>query len=164
MIKMIGNHPGITASEISKTFDKTSSASSQLIRKLKKKDGYASSATKTTTVNTISFSLRRGTPSTAIISSLSRPVTSVPFRAWRIFPRSSWRPISPSSIGSISPFSWMWRKAAAWEKSGICLCKPPLTLPTKPSVFGKASAHRKISGHFSTEVDFAAGKEYNLIR
>ena len=37
MIKMIGNHPGITASEISKTFDKTSSASSQLIRKLKKK-------------------------------------------------------------------------------------------------------------------------------
>ena len=37
MIKMIGNHPGITASEISKTFDRTSSASSQLIRKLKKK-------------------------------------------------------------------------------------------------------------------------------
>lgn len=39
MIKMIGNHPGITASEISKTFDKTSSASSQLIRKLKKRMG-----------------------------------------------------------------------------------------------------------------------------
>ena len=37
MIKMIGNNPGITASEISKKFHKTSSASSQLIRKLKKK-------------------------------------------------------------------------------------------------------------------------------
>ena len=37
MIKMIGNHPGITASEISKSFGKTGSASSQLIRKLKEK-------------------------------------------------------------------------------------------------------------------------------
>lgn len=37
MIKMIGNHPGITASEISKTFGKTGSASSQLIRKMKEK-------------------------------------------------------------------------------------------------------------------------------
>lgn len=37
MIKIIGNHPGITASQISKIVDKTSSASSQLIRKLRKK-------------------------------------------------------------------------------------------------------------------------------
>ena len=37
MIKMIGNHPGITASEISKSFGKTGSASSQLICKLKEK-------------------------------------------------------------------------------------------------------------------------------
>ena len=37
MIKMIGNNPGITASQISKIVDRTSSASSQLIRKLKKK-------------------------------------------------------------------------------------------------------------------------------
>ena len=38
MIKVIGDHPGITASEISKMFHKTSSASSQLIRKLRKKE------------------------------------------------------------------------------------------------------------------------------
>lgn len=38
MIKVIGDNPGITASEISKMFHKTSSASSQLIRKLKKKE------------------------------------------------------------------------------------------------------------------------------
>ncbi len=37
MIKMIGNHPGITASEISRSFGKTGSASSQLIRKLREK-------------------------------------------------------------------------------------------------------------------------------
>lgn len=37
MIKAIGNHPGITAAELAKIFDKTSSACSQLIRKLKQK-------------------------------------------------------------------------------------------------------------------------------
>ena len=37
MIKMIGDNPGITASEISKRFGKTGSASSQLIRKMKEK-------------------------------------------------------------------------------------------------------------------------------
>ncbi len=36
-IKVIGDHPGITASEISRMFRRTGSASSQLIRKLKAK-------------------------------------------------------------------------------------------------------------------------------
>lgn len=38
LIKAIGNHPGTTAAEISKLFHKTDSATSQLIRKLKKKE------------------------------------------------------------------------------------------------------------------------------
>lgn len=37
IIKAIGNHPGITGSELSKLFHKTTSATSQLIRKLKQK-------------------------------------------------------------------------------------------------------------------------------
>lgn len=37
IIKVVGNQPGITASELAKIFNKTSSACSQLIRKLKKK-------------------------------------------------------------------------------------------------------------------------------
>ncbi len=37
LIKTIGNHPGITASDISQLFKTTSSASSQLIRKLREK-------------------------------------------------------------------------------------------------------------------------------
>lgn len=38
MIKAIGNKPGITASELAKIFNKTNSACSQLIRKLKQKN------------------------------------------------------------------------------------------------------------------------------
>ncbi|MCI8608948.1 MAG: MarR family transcriptional regulator [Firmicutes bacterium] len=38
MIKAIGNAPGITASQLAKGFDKTTSACSQLIRKLKQKE------------------------------------------------------------------------------------------------------------------------------
>ncbi len=37
MIKIIGNHPGITAGEISQGMGKSGSASSQIIRKLKEK-------------------------------------------------------------------------------------------------------------------------------
>lgn len=37
IIKAVGNQPGITASELAKIFNKTNSACSQLIRKLKKK-------------------------------------------------------------------------------------------------------------------------------
>jgi len=37
IIKAVGNKPGITASELSRIFNKTKSACSQLIRKLKKK-------------------------------------------------------------------------------------------------------------------------------
>ena len=53
MIKMIGDNPGITASEISKRFGKTGSASSQLIRKIKKRDGSDRRGIRTTTVCTI---------------------------------------------------------------------------------------------------------------
>lgn len=38
IIKAVGNQPGITASELARSFKKTNSACSQLIRKLKKKD------------------------------------------------------------------------------------------------------------------------------
>ena len=38
IIKAVGDQPGITASELSRVFDKTNSACSQLIRKLKKKE------------------------------------------------------------------------------------------------------------------------------
>ena len=43
MIKAIGDHPGITAAELAKMFNKTNSACSQLIRKLKQKDWVAQS-------------------------------------------------------------------------------------------------------------------------
>lgn len=38
IIKAVGNQPGITASELARSFKKTNSACSQLIRKLKKKN------------------------------------------------------------------------------------------------------------------------------